>query len=255
MKGFLILLSIAYSAQAWHEVVGPLHIATRTGVVPQKSAPLSAEDKHATHKAGAFVSFVKSVPQMNPFKFANLGPYPVTLPEVKFDGKLQLTNIVVQGIKDISVSGLEVRMNPPRVDFNASLPHISAAAHFTVNGVLEGKPLNVKGQLTANLEKILAVVAAGPTVAQHGNTKVYEVNSADAVIDLSKLDVVLNMDQHAEKFRTIALEFVNNLSKYSLIVDDVLRAVLKAISHELKQLTVNEINNYLLGSAKPSLHF
>ncbi|KAH9634178.1 hypothetical protein HF086_001380 [Spodoptera exigua] len=245
MKGFLILLSIAYSAQAWHEVVGPLHIATRTGVVPQKSAPLSAEDKHATHKAGAFVSFVKSVPQMNPFKFANLGPYPVTLPEVKFDGKLQLTNIVVQGIKDISVSGLELKFRL----------RISVTAHFTVNGVLEGKPLNVKGQLTANLEKILAVVAAGPTVAQHGNTKVYEVNSADAVIDLSKLDVVLNMDQHAEKFRTIALEFVNNLSKYSLIVDDVLRAVLKAISHELKQLTVNEINNYLLGSAKPSLHF
>ncbi|XP_035430124.2 uncharacterized protein LOC118262690 [Spodoptera frugiperda] len=252
MKGYLIVLSVVYSVQAWQEIIGPIHVTTATGTVPLKYHPLTADDKHATRKAGTLVSFLKNVPQLNPFAIPSLGPYSVNLPEVRFHGNLHLSNVVVNGIRSLSLVGLEVRMDPSRIDFNASLPEVSAEINFAVNGELDGKPLNVNGHASANAKHIIAEVAVGPVIAQHGNNQVYEVKDADVVINVSQVELAMQMDQHAEEFRGIVVEFLNNTNKYSLVVDDILRAVLKAISHELKQITAKEILQYLLGSAKPS---
>ncbi|XP_022828205.1 uncharacterized protein LOC111357655 [Spodoptera litura] len=252
MKGFLIVLSIIYSVQAWQEVIGPIHVTTATGKVPPKNRPLTADDKHATRKAGTLVTFLKTLPLLNPFVFDNLGPYPVSLPEVKFQGNLQLSNVVVNGIKNLLLDGLEIRMDPSRIEFNASFAQISTEVDFAVNGELSGKPLKVNGHVSANLKNVNALVALGPTMAEHGKNAVYELTNADVIINISQVEIVMQMDKHSEEFKGILVEFLNNTNKYSLVVDDILRVVLKAISHELKQLTVKEIHKYLLSSVKPS---
>lgn len=67
------------------------------------------------------------------------------------------------------------------------------------------------------------------------------------------LQLSMNMNQYAEDFRSIAVQFLQNTEQYPGIVDDLLRVVLQAINKELTLVTAKEILQYLLGSARPSL--
>ncbi|KAJ8734876.1 hypothetical protein PYW08_014126 [Mythimna loreyi] len=253
MKRFLVVaLCAVYSVHAWTETLGPLHIETATGTVPPRYYPLSADDKHATRKAGAFVSFIKIVPQVNPLQLPSLGPYNIALPDVNFQGDLTLTNVVVHGVKTLTLSGLEMRMNPTRIDFNATIPQLDVDVNFDLKAVLANQPLNVYGKVSVSMDVSL-LAALGTKVAQFGATQVYQVDSADIILEVEQLQLSMEMNQYAEDFRTIAVQFLQNTQQYSGIVDDILRAILQAINKELTRVTAKETLQYLLGSARPSL--
>lgn len=42
---------------------------------------------------------------------------------------------------------------------------------------------------SANAKHIIAEVAVGPVIAQHGNNQVYEVKDADVVINVAQVEV------------------------------------------------------------------
>ncbi|KAJ8733934.1 hypothetical protein PYW07_014485 [Mythimna separata] len=254
MKGILVVAFCAvYSVQAWTESLGPLHIETATGNLPPRYFPLSADDKHATRKAGSFVSFLKIMPLLNPLQLPSMGPYSISLPDVDFQGDLKLNNVVINGIKALTLSDLEVRMKPGRLDFNASLPQINADIGFELKAVLSKQPLNVYGKVSAGLS-VGVQAAVGTKVAQFGPDQVYQVDAADVILDVGQLQVNMDMSQFSEDFRSIAVQFLQNTDQYSGIVDDLLRAVLQGINKELTLISAKEVLQYLLGSARPSLN-
>uniref|UniRef100_A0A2A4JC80 Hemolymph juvenile hormone binding protein n=1 Tax=Heliothis virescens TaxID=7102 RepID=A0A2A4JC80_HELVI len=252
MKGIIVLAFCAvYSVEAWNEILGPLNIESHTGHVPEKYLPLSAEDKHAIRKAASFVGFIKHMPQVNPLQLPSMGPYHISMPENNIEGNLILSNVVVNGIKNLALNDLEMRMATTRVDFNVSLPEVAASGDFQLSGVYGGQPMDVNGHVSVILKDLIAVIGEGNKLAQVAGLNVYQIDSGDIKIHIGSAQVSMNMNQYSDQFRAYAVNFLKNTAQYPDTVDNIVRNVLAAVSVELAKFPAEELLNYLISNGKP----
>ncbi|KAJ8733933.1 hypothetical protein PYW07_014484 [Mythimna separata] len=242
-----------------NEDLGDIHLYAEVGKLPLKYHPLSEDDQKASDKGAEVFDFIQLVPKIDPLVVPVIKALSIDVPFLWLSGKVHLENLTVNGVKQVELNNLELRLINLRSDLNITIPQLYIEADFNVRAKLSFMPIVIDCHVSANLYDVGVVVAAGGDRVQAKAGEVLQIESVainidirDVVFNVSNLVIGEKLEDYEEDFGVLSPLFsnrfgeVDNKAAESKILNGLLSSALAIANKELFNVPIAGFMEYLL---------
>nr|XP_021181635.2 uncharacterized protein LOC110370209 [Helicoverpa armigera] len=238
------------------EDFGSLHIRLNTAELPAFLHPKGWVDRRATRRAITLLHSLQKLSELQPYRIPHFGTYNINVPDLHITGNITLDDVIVTGISDVVLQTFDVQVQPPRIDFNFTVPEITVEADFHLHcpSLFYYDYTNVRevGHFKLTLTGLSMSAVLGPVTMRHYKGSVFAFENALIIIHIDGARLQIQMEHSSQTFIRILHDFVNNIEDI-MFDNDVLDMALETVNYELEKIPSSDILRYLIGTSNTSI--
>ncbi|KAJ8734875.1 hypothetical protein PYW08_014125 [Mythimna loreyi] len=238
-----LVFCAVYPAQTvvLHQETGVIHIHKKFSGPPPAESPLQPDDEEATKRAEAFIKELLPTLDTRIPKSVNS----IILQELNAVFTLALYNFVVKGFRSATLDNLVIRMSDSRVDFNATIPFLSAGGTVFWNGIIDENNFAIVSNVSTFSDEIkIGGIIDIQKLQLPTQLNVLQITDADITIDIDDIMIEFKIVEELVLFKNTLVQFMNK--PMDDIMKSVFRAAVRLANEHLAKVPAETIINYLV---------